>query len=178
MIRKIILGLLGFVFSATCLGTHILAQSQSPVEGVIDKSSSFNFGDCAVSRMSIKYRVSTIVGEPAIYSNIKWKGLSENDNCLSGQKFLIFLKVGMGGYMYYLSAGGSYGMIVGRGDDKWGNNPLSGSPNWNKLFTKDITGNTSNLKYITDQEAKLVWKTGFRISGAVLVTSSGKIIDL
>ncbi|GAB3688404.1 hypothetical protein GCM10027592_03280 [Spirosoma flavus] len=152
-----------------------MGQSPNPVEGSVSSKGPVVIDGCNVSSITIKYRISQSVGEPAIYTNIKWTGTSSNDDCLSSKSFRIFLNVGRGGFGYYLASGGSYGMIVGKGNNQYGDNPLAGSPNWDELITRSFRSN--NVQYLSEEEAKRVWKDGIRVVGAIIVTRSGQVIE-
>jgi hypothetical protein len=133
--------------------------------------------DCQVRSLTLGYRLGTIVGEPTVYLNVKWEGRSDDSECFSDERFKVFLNIGMGGLAYYVNAGGSAEMIVGKGNNEWGNNPLAGSPNWDKVICKNISQNPRELNYISAEEAKRIWKAGFNVHGAKLVTRSGKVIS-
>jgi len=145
------------------------------LEGLLTQNDVY-IDDCHLESVTLGYRVGTTLGEPYVYLNLKWKGLSVSDDCLTDKKFVVFLNIGGGGYSFWLRAGGSADMVVGPGDNKWGTNPLAGSPNWNEVITKNVDYNRKSLEYVSAEDAKALWKRGFGVVGAKLVTPSGVIV--
>jgi hypothetical protein len=128
---------------------------------------------CYVTNIYVKYRLGCMVGEPTVYFNIKWDGKSSTDECLANENFELYLKANTSSGSFYIPTGGSNALNIGNGNGQWGSNPLAGSPNWDKTFKQSINGN-----FLDAERSKKIWKYGFSIAAAFIVTSSGKIIEL
>ena len=89
-LSKQLLFLLGIL-----LTSHLFAQQpfSEPIEGE-GKSLGITIGDCKMSSMAIKYRLSTLSGEPVVYTNVKWeKSYSGSNDCLSDESFEVLIWV-------------------------------------------------------------------------------------
>lgn len=168
-----------FLFSLlfTCISFGQKPFSE-PIEGQVEESFGGKIGNCKLSSLTIKYRLSTVTGEPAIYTNLKWK----NDygtaiDCLSDGDFEIFIHVVVQYTDYWIPAQGSFG-IMPKGDNKWGMNPLSGSPDWGELFLKGEPSRNSERNFLSADYAKAAWKSGYlRVKGILLIDKNGSKHD-
>lgn len=170
--------LLFIIIIFTCSISSSQKPLLEPLEGQFTKSFGLTIGKCKISSMSVKYSLSTIVGEPTIYTNLKWVSTNSNYiNCLADEKFEIFIQVYVSDGTYYIPAQGSFGLVP-KGDASWGNNPLSGSPDWDELFLTDLSSvrafDEKNRNYLSAENAKYYWKSGkFRVAGIVLLEENG-----
>ncbi|MFT3948565.1 MAG: hypothetical protein QM763_16500 [Agriterribacter sp.] len=152
---------------------------KEPLEGEVRRGSSFTIGNCNLSTLTAKYRLSTYMGEPTVYLNFKWSAANSNDNdCLSGEIFEAFIEIYVSySDKYYIPAAGAMGTIP-KGNNTWGNDPLPGSPNWNELFLPSLNGitpgNSRNRNFISGDRAKNYWQSNtLRVGGIVLVDAQG-----
>lgn len=169
------LALLSTLATVFCFGQK---PYKEPLEGELHRYSSFIVGTCEVSDITAKYRLSTTIGEPTVFLNFKWKATSSGQlDCLSDESFEVFIEVYIGYNKYYISAAGALGTIP-KGDNTWGNDPLSGSPSWSELFLPSLNGITPgssrNRNYVSEAIAKGYWQSGnFRVGGVVFLDAKG-----
>lgn len=163
--------------------SSLIAQigNQERISGAVSRSG-FSIGECHISSMTVKYALSTYMGEPIVGSNLKWtKGYPTDENCLSGESFEIFIKASVGYYTgnFLIEAGEG---TIPKGDGQYGYNPLSGSPDWDELFIPFDYGSVrafqSNRKYLSGEQVKKIWKSGFRVLGVVFIDREGKEVTL
>lgn len=161
--------------------TSGLLYGQAPYTSALEKQfeGSFTIGNCNVSSITSKVRLSTLVGEPTVYVNIKWRnGSGSSSDCLDNEKFNLFVKIysNYSGSYFYIPADGAIGLIPD-GDNTWGQNPLAGSPSWDELLAKDPLYKTQNggYNFVSADYAKSVWKYGFALSAVVLMDKSGRL---
>ena len=166
-----------------CLFSASLAIAQKPfsepIEGQVASIFGGTIGDCKASSITCKYRLSTLVGEPTIFTNMKWENAYGTAvDCISEGDFEIFIYVTVFGQYtdYWIPAQGSFGLVP-KGTNTWGENPLSGSPNWDELFLKSAPTKAfqnSGREFITSDLAKSIWKSGYlRVKGILLVDKNG-----
>ena len=172
-----------FSKSSTVLGCLLITcfsfgqkPFSEPIEGQVNSTFGGTIGKCKASSITFKYRLSTVSGEPAIYTNMKWENsYGTAIDCLGEGDFQIFIHAAVfGQYIdYWIPAQGSFG-VMPKGDKKWGMNPLSGSPNWDELFLKNEPSNNSERNYLSADSAKAAWKSGYlRIKGILLLDKNG-----
>jgi hypothetical protein len=164
----------GFLIIIT---SYAQAPYKSALEGEVTNSSGFSLGNCGVSKISAKYSISTLVGEPTVFVNLKWKNASNSStDCLGNESFNVLVKIysNYSSSYYYILADGAIGLIP-NGDYTWGENPLAGSPNWDKLLIKDPIFRNPNRNYeftfVAADYAKSIWQYGFSVSAVVLYKS-------
>lgn len=149
-----------------------------PLEGQFHSYSTFSVGSCRTSEMTVKYRLSTIVGQPTVFLNLKWKAYSvSNDDCLNEEPFEMFIEVLVNGGYVYIPASGALGATP-KGDNTWGNNPLAGSPDWDELFLQTIggikAGKNDKRSYVDADIAKSYWKSGYmKVTSVVMIDKNG-----
>ena len=147
-----------------------------PIEGQVNSIFGGTIGKCKASSITFKYRLSTLSGEPTIYTNMKWENsYGTTIDCLSEGDFEIFIHVTIVELYtdYWIPAQGSFG-VVPKGDNKWGMNPLSGSPDWDELFLKSEPSKNSSENFIDTDEAKGIWKSGYlQVKGILLIDKNG-----
>lgn len=147
-----------------------------PIEGQVNPIFAGTIGKCKASSITIKYRLSTIVGEPTIYTNLKWENAYGTAiDCLSDGDFEIFIHITMFGQYtdYWIPAEGSLGLIP-NGDNSWGMNPIPGSPSWDELFLKSEPSKDSERNFLSADYAKAAWKSGYlRVKGILLIDKNG-----
>lgn len=154
---------------------------QAPYTSALEKQFQgyFTIGNCNVSSITAKVRLSTLVGEPTVYVNIKWRnGSGSSSDCLANEKFNVLVKIysNYSSSYLYIPADGAIGLIPD-GDNIWGSNPLPGSPDWDELFAKDppyIT-TSGSFNFVSADYAKSVWRYGFALSAVVLRDKSGRL---
>ncbi len=179
MQNKVLLNL-SLVLLSALVTTFCFGQKpyKEPLEGQLHRYSSFTIGTCEVSDVTAKYRLSTTVGEPTVFLNFKWKATSSAKlDCLDSESFEAFIEVYIGYTKYYIPAAGALGTIP-KGDNTWGNDPLSGSPSWSELFLPSLNGitpgNSRNRNYVSEDIAKGYWQSGaFRVTGVVFLDKDG-----
>lgn len=137
----------------------------------------FSIGKCNINSMTVKYELSTYMGEPTVGSNLKWTtGYSTDKSCLQGESFEIFIKASVGNYTgaFLIRAGEG---TIPKGDGSYGYNPLSGSPDWDELLIPYDYGGVkafqTDRKFMAADKAKKIWKEGFKILGVVFIDKSG-----
>lgn len=164
--------------------SSVMLYGQAPYTSALEKEyqGSFTFGKCDVSSIISKVRLSTLVGEPTVYVNIKWRnGSGSSSDCLGNEKFNLFVKVysNYSSSYFYIPADGAIGLIPD-GDNTWGQNPLAGSPSWDELLAKDPIYRTQNGSYnfVSADYAKSVWKYGLYLSAVVLMDKSGRLFHI
>jgi hypothetical protein len=174
---KTLLGLLSIL-------STVLLYSQAPYTSALEKEyqGSFTIGKCDVSSITSKVRLSTLVGEPTVFVNIKWRnGSGSSSDCLGNEKFNVFVKVysNYSSSYFYIPADGAMGLIPD-GDNTWGQNPLAGSPSWHELLAKDPVYRTQNGSYnfVSADYAKSVWKYGLYLKAVVLMDKSGRLFHI
>lgn len=155
--------------------------AQNKVTGAVTRSG-FSIGKCNISSMTVKYELSTYMGEPTVGSNLKWtKGYSTGEDCLAGEYFEMFIKVSVGWYTGNLLIAAGEGTIP-KGNDSYGYNPFSGSPDWDRLLIPFDYGGVkafqSSRKYLPAEQAKKIWKSGFRVLGVVFIDREGNEVTL
>ena len=150
-----------------------------PIEGQSKSIFGGTIGKCKASSITFKYRLSTLAGEPTIYTNMKWENAyGTSIDCLSDDEFQIFIKVQVIYTWYWIPAQGSFGLVP-KGDNTWGKNPLSGSPNWDNLFLKSEPSKNSSESFIGSDEAKGIWKSGsLRVLGILIIDKDGNKITI
>jgi hypothetical protein len=142
----------------------------------------FNIGKCDVSSITAKVRMSTSVGEPTVYLNVKWhNGSGSASNCLANERFTPFIKIysNYASRYFYILADGAIG-IIPDGNGSWGSDPLAASPGWGQLFVKDPPYRTTSnsFDFVPADYAKTLWKSGFSISAVVLMNGSGRLYSI
>lgn len=145
-----------------------------PLDGQFKNGYGGTIGECKTSSITFKYHLSTLVGEPVIFTNFKWENAYGTSlDCLSGEEFQIYIKVRVIYTSYWIPAAGTGGLVP-KGDDNWGHNPLSGSPNWDELFLKNEPSKNSTEDFISADEAKAIWKSGsLRVVGSLILDKKG-----
>lgn len=145
-----------------------------PIEGQFTSTFGGKIGKCKASSITFKYRLSTLSGEPTIYTNLKWENAyGTSTDCLSEDPFQMFIKVQVIYTWYWIPAQGSFGLVP-KGDNTWGKNPLAGSPNWDELFLKSEPSKNSSENFIDASESKSIWKSGsLRVLGILIIDSNG-----
>lgn len=123
---------------------------------------------CKIRSITVRYRLGTLVGQATVYTTVRWTGENSESDCLSDQRFIIFLNISAGGMRRYVRSGGSADMIVAKGNNQWANNPLAGSPNWNKIIT-ETPGLDEEVEYFSEEKAKNIWKNGFSVVGVEII---------
>lgn len=141
--------------------------SVSEVKGELSNGS-FTLGQCNVASLTAKYSLSTLVGEPTIFVNIKWEpSRNSADDCLGNENFHTFLKIYsyQTSSYYYILADGALGVIP-KGNNTYGYNPMAGSPNWDELFMRypSKNPNTNDWNYISAEQAKRIWSYEIQVS--------------
>jgi hypothetical protein len=165
--------LLELLFSAA---TSVIAQRPytEPIEGQTTTSYNTRIGDCKIASITFKYFLSTVTGEPAIYANLKWENAYGSDpDCLGNESFDIYIHVVALYNDYWIPAQGAMGLIPA-GNNRWGMNPLPGSPNWDELLMKSKPSRNIEPDFLSADYAKTAWKSGyFRVSGILLLDKDG-----
>ncbi|PZR24749.1 MAG: hypothetical protein DI535_20970 [Citrobacter freundii] len=168
-----------FAFISLC--TAAQKPSSSPLTGQVS-AGSISIGKCKISSITVKYTLSTFMGEPTVGSNIKWtKGYSTEEDCLAGEYVEMFLKCRAGYYSgeFLIEAGEG---TTPKGDGSYGYNPLSGSPDWDELMIpydyNSVKAFQSGRKYLGADQAKKIWKAGFTITGVVFIDRNGITVTI
>lgn len=163
-------GALLWTISACCQAPY-----KSALEGEMEKHGLFTHGSCKLYSLTAKYRLSTSVGQPIVYFNIKWQaGRNVAPDCMRSEFVGFWLKIysDYGQAYFYIPVNGAMGTIP-LGNDTWGNNPLAGSPNWGKLMMADPPTRNPNKNnqwnFVPEERAKTIWKWGFRVVDAIVV---------
>ncbi len=163
--------LLSLLFTCVSFGQRPFSE---PLEGQCKSIFGGTIGKCKASSITFKYRLSTLSGEPTIYTNMKWENTyGTSTDCLSDGEFQTFIKVQVIYTSYWIPAQGSFGLVP-KGDNTWGKNPLAGSPNWDELFLKSEPSKNSSENFIDADEAKGIWKSGsLRVLGILIIDKNG-----
>lgn len=162
------------------LGISYASYAQNPSvlkEGSKSYGSGIDLGQCRIRILTVGYKLDLLNEQPTIYSNIKWKGKDDTSNCLSGEKFNLFLSIGTDSIPRYIYAGSSTDVVVSNGNYEWGNHPFSNTISWDKLITKNF-GATNSLHFYTAEEAQVIWNTGFAVKNVKVVTENGRVFIL
>ena len=162
------------------ISNFLFAQKpfSEPIEGQVNSTFGGTIEKCKASSITFKYRLSTLSGEPAIYTNMKWEnGYGTAIDCLSDGDFDIFIHVTVQYTDYWIPAQGSFG-VMPKGDNQWGMNPLSGSPDWDELFLKNEPSKNSDRNFLSADYAKAAWKSGYlRVKGILILERNGSKHD-
>ena len=169
---KSINALIIFFSFILCFQAYSQRPYRSPLEGELQRSN-WTIGKCAIASLTVKYSLSTIAGQPTVFTNIRWKpttSLGEDWLANENPHLLLQIYSGQTSSYYFLPADGALGLIP-KGNNTYGYNPISGSPNWDQLFTRTATKNpnTNDWNFISADEAKRIWSHDFQVSGFILV---------
>ena len=162
------------------LGIIGISYAQNPSslkEGSKTYGSGIDMGSCRINILTVGYKLGILNGQPTVYSNIKWKGQDLSNNCLSNEKFDLFLSIGTDSLPKYIYAGSPTDVVAGAGNYEWGNHPFSGTVSWDRLITKNF-GTGNNLHFFTTEEAKAIWNQGFVVKTIKVVTDQGRVFIL
>jgi len=169
-----------FMIVTVMLGISGICYSQSPSslkEGSKTYGSGIDLGQCRINILTVGYKLDLLNSQPSVYSNIKWKGKDPVSNCLSGEKFDLFLTIGTDSVPRYIYAGSSADVVADNGNYEWGSHPFSGTVAWDKLITKNF-GTANNLHFYTTEEAQDIWNAGFAVKTVKVVTDNGRVFIL
>lgn len=124
------------------------------ISGTVTRSN-FQVGECAVSSMSVKYRLNTLLGEPVVNGVFEWTAEPGTSSDCLNYSTVIYLKVsGSGGHGYI-----KISPSVPDSGEGYGFN-TSGSPDWDEVICG--TGTQEN-DCLTEDQAKNFWKSGFSV---------------
>ena len=112
----------------------------------------------AISRLSVRYNISQMMGEPTVNGTYMWESGSVTD---LGYDTVVWLTVSN-------SMGKAYIKIdpVVPGPGEWGYN-VTGSPDWDEALVSSWSGNSARA-YVDADTAKAFWDRGFSVTGAEL----------
>jgi len=137
--RSIAAGLAALLCSTTVLAA-------GPGKGSVSRQG-FEVGNCAVDRMTVKYKLDSLLGEPTVAGTYRWAG---DGSCELHYSTTVWLK---------LEAGNSHGYVhlapVVPDPGEWGYN-TTGSPDWDEA----VCGykGTEKGRCMTPDQAKHMWK--------------------
>jgi len=169
-----------FILITVMLGISGISYAQNTsgqIEGSKTYGSGIDLGPCRINILTAGYKLDLLNGQPNIYSNIKWKGKDATANCLSAEKFDLFLSIGTDSVPRYIYAGSSTDVVAGSGNYEWGNHPFSATVAWDRLITKNF-GTANNLHFYTTEEAQAIWNAGFAVKTVKIVTDKGRVFIL
>ena len=113
-----------------------------------------------ISSIDIKYNISQLMGEPTVLAVYRWHS-EKLKEIQSGA--VLWLKVSS-------ASGNSWGYIECRptvpDEGEWAMDS-TGSPNWDKVIVKKFANGRAE-EYWPARDAKLFWKEGFTVTGAIL----------
>ena len=96
-------------------------------------------------------------------------------------KVLKCLKISVGYYTGNLLIEAGEGTIP-KGNGSYGYNPFAGSPDWDELLIPFDYGGVKafqrDRKYVSAEQAKKIWKSGFRVLGVVFIDKDGNEVTL
>ncbi len=135
--------------AALCILTipHVAAAA-GPGSGQIFKNAVWVGNNCTVDRLTVRWRLGSLMGEPTVSGSYKYSG-----NCKPSHDFMVWLRVeGVGLYGYV-----RLNPAVPNGPDRWGFN-VTGSPNWNQVLCG--YDGTERAGCHEPSTAKSIWKNG------------------
>lgn len=172
-----------FLLAAILLPFNLAAQvgNAERLTGSVSRSG-FSVGKCHIRSMTVKYEFSTYMKEPTASVNIKWKkGRSTNKDCLGGEPFELFIKINTEHYAGDLLIAAGEGALP-EGNGTYSHTPFEGPPDWDHLLIPfnhgDVKAFQSNRKYLPAEQAKKIWKSGFRVISVVFIDSEGNEVTL
>lgn len=109
-------------------------------------------GRCNADKVTVKYNLDSLMGEPTINGSLKWKG---DDDCRLPSSTVIWLRVVDGGTG---EAWVRIAPVTPRANSGYGYN-VTGSPSWRKTLC-GFHG-TESQSCLSSREAKDLWKHGY-----------------
>jgi len=143
-----------------CLALFSLLTASAKAGGPENGSLTISLKNQPITSVDIKYNISQLMGEPTVQGVYRWHSTTIKT---IESNAVLWLEVSS-------SDGRNRGYIqvspTVPEEGEWGMD-TTGSPNWDEVIVQSFSKGKAD-KYWSAHDAKLFWKAGFSVTGAIL----------
>lgn len=115
---------------------------------------------CNLTEIDVRWETGMLLGEPTIKGYIKDEEFQNLSKCIGESDFVV-LECNTATDKFWLKMRSTIEL-----DTFLKAHRISGSPSWSKMFYKSVNGQE---KYISEAEAKKIWRKGFQIKNCSFI---------